>query len=240
MLRELPSVTHHPRPAESAPAGDAELAPLKALDDPRPLRILDFDSECRPDAYLGGDLTTRSLTGIAAQFVGHDVMWCECIVAGGHRHYEQLRAMLEGFRALYDAADIVTGHNIVRHDLPIISGSMIYCGLPPLDPKLASDTLLHGPKSGLVFSRSQENLGDMFAILSDKYHMNNARWKRANTLDPEHADETRRRVTDDVRMHLDLRAAMIENDLLGPAKLWHPGGRRIPPKRGITSVGTAS
>lgn len=197
----------------------------------RPLRILDFDSECRPDAYLGGDFTTRSLTGIAAKFIGEDgPVWCECIYAGGRPHREQLREMLEGFRALYDAADVVTGHNILRHDLPIISGAMVYCGMPKLGEKTASDTLLHGPKSGLSFSRSQENFGDLLGILADKYHMNNANWKRANTLDADQVALTRERVTSDVIMHMELRAAMIERDYLGRETVWSPGG-------GATSAG---
>jgi len=220
LLKPLPRVTIHPRPVE--PEQPAPLPHFVELPGPRAPRVLDFDSECRPDAYLGGDITTRSLTGIAAQFIGEPDMWCECIVAGGSPHFDQLVAMLEGFRELYDAADMVTGHNIVRHDLPIISGALVYCGRPPLEPKLASDTLLHGPKSGLSFSRSQENFGDLLGIASDKYHMNNARWKRANTLDAEQVALTRERVTSDVRMHIELREAMVGRGLLRAPRMWRP------------------
>lgn len=228
MLRRLPSATTRPRRTAAAPeVPGPDLPALVPLPEPRPLRVLDFDSECRPDAYLGGDLTTRSLTGIAARFVGEATTWCRVISASEHKTFaEQSIAMLTEFVELYDAADMVTGHNIRRHDLPIISGACMYFGLPPLSPKLTSDTLRDMPKRGLVFSASQENLGDMLDVLDDKYHMNNARWKRANTL--EGVELTRARVVSDVEMHLQVRAAMLArrrpdgSPLLGPPRRWNP------------------
>jgi hypothetical protein len=130
--------------------------------------------------------------------------------------------MLEGFRLMYDAADIVTGHNIIRYDLPVISGSMVYCGLPKLAPKLAQDTLLHGPKSALTYSRSMENMADMLGVLEGKHHMTNSEWKRVNTLDAHLLGETVARVTGDVSLHIQLRAAMIEAGVLKDAKMWRP------------------
>jgi hypothetical protein len=228
MLRRLPSATTRPRRTAATPtAPGPDLPALVPLAEPRPLRVLDLDSECRPDAYLGGDLTTRSLTGIAAQFIGEPATWCRVILATESTTFaEQSIAMLQEFVELYDAADMVTGHNIRRHDLPIISGACMYFGLPPLSPKLTSDTLRDIPKRGLVFSGSQENLGDMLDVLDDKYHMNNARWKRANTL--EGADLTRARVTSDVHMHVQVRAALLVRSrpngapLLGPPRIWNP------------------
>ena len=51
--------------------------------------------------------------------------------------------MLVGFRKMYDEADMVTGHYILRHDLPILNSAYIENGLPPLDAKLVQDTKVH-------------------------------------------------------------------------------------------------
>lgn len=188
----------------------------------RPLNILDFDCEARPDAYLGGDLTTRSLTAIAAGWVGEDAIESVCLVAGGHPHAEQTKHMLEWFRGLYDEADIVTGHNVVKYDLPVINGHMILHGLEPLGETMASDTLLHTPSVALSYSRSLENMADMLGVLSGKHHMSNAAWKRVNTLDTHLIDDARERVTSDVDLHKQVRAACIERGLLKPPKPWRP------------------
>lgn len=211
------SPIHHPTGRGDRVA--ATLPRLRVVAEPRPARILDIDSECRPDAYLGSDYTTRSLTGIAAQFIGEPVMWCRVVTAKSRRSFAaQSRQMLTEFVALYNEADIVTGHNIRRHDLPIINASCIYYGLPPLGAKKTSDTLLDMPRAAQVFSRSQENLGDMFDVLADKYHMNNARWKRANLL--EDPTVTRERVMSDVEMHIELRGKMLERGVLKAAPRW--------------------
>lgn len=189
----------------------------------KPLRILDFDCEARPDAYLGGDLTTRSLTAIAWQFIGTSKPSAVAIVAGGYPHATQMRNMLEDFRAAYDAADMVTGHNLIRYDLPVINGHMAYHGLKPLAPKLAQDTLLHGPKSALAFSRSLENMAQMLGVAGrGKHHMSNTTWKVANTLDPAGVEETLERVTSDVLLHIDVRQTMLDRGLLKPPKMWRP------------------
>jgi len=203
--------------------------------DGRKLRTLDIDSECMPDAYLGGDFTTRRVTGIAWQFIGEPEMNVSLLkrfeVVGRGRNKRILGTdrdfhvpMIQAFREAYDAADVVTGHNIIRHDLPIINGLSIYYGFGALPDKLASDTLAHTPRVGYVFSRSQEVFGDTMGVLADKFHMNNAMWKRANTLDPEQVALTEERVTSDVRMHIEFRAALIRDGLLAVPTLWSAGG----------------
>ena len=84
----------------------------------RKLRILDLDIENRPLSYLGQDFTTRDLTAIA---------WCwdgkpksvECRLLGR----DNMQVAFEEFRGFYDEADMVTGHYLRVHDLPVISGA---------------------------------------------------------------------------------------------------------------------
>lgn len=197
-------------------------------------RILDWDIEARPLAYLGGDFTTGEPTAIAASFVGEKKVHSWYLTAGDMRTDGTFRTavteMLLGFVKLYNEADIVTGHYIVMFDLPKINGALVENGLPMLKPKLASDTKVHLSRlSGI--SKSQENLGQMLHTLDDgkkwkylssKEHMNNALWRQANRLTAEGVAETKRRVEGDVKQHKELRLALIEAGVLKPPSVWRP------------------
>jgi hypothetical protein len=177
------------------------------------LRILDFDIENRPLSYLGMDFTTSDITAIAAGWTDQTKVHCWAL---GESTSEE---MLEGFLALYDEADIVTGHYIRGHDLPIINGALAEFGYPPLGPKLTSDT-----KNDLVrrkgISASQESLSDMLGLPAPKVQMSQAKWREANRLTPEGIAHTKTRVIGDIRQHKQLRAALIEAGLLGPPREW--------------------
>jgi hypothetical protein len=181
------------------------------------LRILDFDIENRPLSYLGQDFTTAEITAIAACFTD-DRKSLRCWLLGR----DEPVAMLEGFRAMYDAADMVTGHYIRKHDLPIINGAMVELGLPCLAPKLTCDTKLDLVRKGPVISGSQENLCQMLGLPQPKIHMNNALWREANRLTPKGLKATEKRAVGDVIQHMALRLALVKRDLLGPPRQWRP------------------
>lgn len=181
----------------------------------KPLRILDFDLENRPLTYLGQDFTTADVTAVAAGWADQKKVhvWCLGEVTAA--------VMLAGFKALYDEADVVTGHFIRNHDLPLINGALIEYGLPTLGPKLTSDT-----KNDLVrrkgVSVSQEALADMLGVTAPKEGMSQKHWRAANRLTPNGIQETKRRVVGDVRQHKELRARLAAAGLLGPPKVWRP------------------
>lgn len=192
----------------------------------RRVRILDFDCECRPIAWYGGDWVTKQPTAIAWKFVG-ERGGIEVAVIGESYDTRQVLGeeaeMLERFVAAYDAADIVTGHYIRGFDLPLLNGALMRLGLPLLGTKLTQDT-----KGDLVrgqgLSKSQENLGAMFELRHPKVPMTTALWAEANMLLPEGIEATRRRVVGDVRQHVELRATMLDRGLLAPASPWSAGG----------------
>jgi len=175
------------------------------------LRILDFDIENRPLSYLGMDFTTSDITSIAAGWADEKKVYCWAL---GEVTTE---AMLEGFLGLYDQADVVTGHFIRGHDLPIINGALAEFGYPPLTAKLTSDT-----KNDLVkrkgVSASQESLADMLGVSAPKIQMSQAKWRSANRLTAAGIAETKRRVIGDIRQHKQLRVALIAAGLLGPPR----------------------
>lgn len=191
----------------------------------RRVRILDFDCECRPIAWYGGDWVTKQPTAIAWTFVGERGP-VEVAVIGEsfdtRRVLDEERAMLERFREAYDAADIVTGHFIRGFDLPLLNGALMRLGLPLLGSKLTHDTKLDLVK-GQGISKSQENLGAMYELRHPKVPMNTASWMAGNLLLPHGIEATKKRVVGDVRQHVELRAIMLERGHLGAPVAWSSG-----------------
>ena len=182
------------------------------------VRILDFDIENRPLSYLGQDYTTAEITAIAYCWADQPKMQVTCWLLG----LDDPQAMLVGFRMVYDSADMVTGHYIRMHDLPIINGALIERGLAPLDEKLTCDTKLDLVKKGPVFSASQENLCAMLGLPAPKIHMNTVMWREANRLTPAGLKLTAKRAVGDVIQHMALRRELVRRDLLSVPKVWRP------------------
>lgn len=184
--------------------------------------ILDFDCECRPLAWYGGDQVTKQPTAIAWKFIdGFHATEVAYIGASDRssRVIDEEIEMLEAFREAYEDADIVTGHYIRGFDLPLLQGAMMRLGLPLLGPKLAQDT-----KNDLVaaqgISKSQENLGAMYELKHPKVGMNTTLWGLGNMLIPEGIAATVERVIGDVEQHVELRREMLVLGHLGAPALY--------------------
>lgn len=182
----------------------------------RPARILDFDIENRPLSYWQPDRPTAEITAIAfawADYPAHVQVW----LLGR----DDPKEMLEEFVEFYDAADIVTGHYVRKHDLPIIQGALLEFGLPMLKAKLVQDTKLDMVKKADI-PATQEHLADMLGLESPKVHMTQASWREANRLTPDGLKLTQERVVGDVRQHMELRLAMLKAGWLHPPRMWRP------------------
>lgn len=184
--------------------------------DERTLRILDFDIECRPLNYAGQDFTNAEVTAIACGWADSDHIECWSLA-----HDKTMLGALGLFKAFWQEADMVTGHFIRKFDLPVLNGSCLEHGVPPLTPKLTCDTYLDLIKRKDV-SASQENLGRMLGLEAPKVGMSQVDWREANRLTPEGIAKTRERVIGDVRQHKQLRLALIKRGLLKPPKTWTP------------------
>lgn len=190
-----------------------------------PQRILDFDLENRPLNYLGSDWTGAEITAIAWSWVGSPKVEALLLTPSGYWEDNAgvLRPMLNGlewFRSKLIEADMVTGHYIRKHDLPLLNSAFMEHGLDPLPPKLVQDT-----QQDLVrrkdLSASQENLAAMFGLPEAKHHMDQTEWRTANRLGAEGRDKSRKRVVDDVIQHKALRTALIERKLLRAPRMWY-------------------
>lgn len=182
------------------------------------LKILSFDIENRPLSYWYDGQTTAQITAIASCWVGRPNSM-RCSVLSLDPASED--TLLAGFLRRYNEADMVTGHYIIRHDLPIISGALLEKGQPPLRSKLVSDTRAHLKKRKDV-PASQEALAAFLGLDNQKYLMTQGRWRAANRLTPAGIRYTKRRVIADVRGQMEMRAKLIELGWLTRPKMWYP------------------
>jgi hypothetical protein len=116
---------------------------------------------------------------------------------------------------------MVTGHYILRHDIPIIQAHMMEYNLTPLGEKLVHDTKVHMIKKQDQ-PATQEYLAEMLHVMAPKVHMTQHDWREANRLTPEGLKKTEHRVSGDVIQHKMLRMAMIRHGMLHPPKVWRP------------------
>lgn len=190
------------------------------------LAILDFDVECRPMAWYGGDWVTKEITAIAWRFVDEPEESTQCWLLGPSKTWKQhqLRKAkgMQMFLRAYNKADVVTGHYIRGFDLPLVNGTCVRLGLPPLSAKLAHDT-----KGDLIrmsgLSKSQENLAAYFDLHHAKEKMNTHTWEIANSLVEEGRAETRRRVVGDVNQHIEFREDLLLRGALRVPMIWTSG-----------------
>jgi hypothetical protein len=189
----------------------------------RPMRILDFDIENRPLTYLGSDFTTAEVTAISWAWV--DTHEDVTVYLLGET---ELPEILRAFLKVYDEADVVMGHFIRGHDLPMIQGALMEFQMPALGDKMTQDTKLDLMRSKGI-SKSQESLGAMWNLDTPKVQMNQSKWRAANRLSPEGLAMVRERVTGDVKQNIALRKRARELGYLGPPRWWRGGSARLDP-----------
>lgn len=181
----------------------------------RRVKILDFDIENRPLSYWYDDRPTAEVTAIAWSLSGSDKV--EVRLLGKHDPTDMFKDFLDA----YNEADLVTGHYIRKHDLPILNGAMIEYGFPPLSAKLTIDTKLDLVTQGDL-PATQEHLAEMFGLTEKKEHMTQKMWREANRLTKDGLKATETRVKGDVVQHKALRMVLAEKGLLGRPVTWRP------------------
>jgi len=206
-IKLKPQIHPEPRPPLEVSNIQVQVSPVEQ-------KVLDFDIECRPLAWLGGDFVTKEITAIAAKFLDEDPIYCWLLGV------DEPERMLVEFVELYDRADVVTGHYIRGYDLPTINGALHEYGQPPLDTKLTHDTKLDLIKQQGI-SGSQENLAAMLGITAPKIQMNNVKWREANRLTEDGLRLTRERAVGDILQHIELRQALMDQGWIGLPKIWH-------------------
>src|SRR5688572_13747834 len=99
------------------------LRPARVSLQSRPQRVLDLDIENRPLTYLWSDFTTAEVTAIAWAWADRPEDVTVYLLGE-----TELPFILRAFCAAYDQADLVTGHFLRGHDLPMINGALMELG----------------------------------------------------------------------------------------------------------------
>lgn len=215
------------RPLRISPAGSPVVRRYQPVTMPlagrlaEPRTILDFDIETRRVGFhTAGKFAPDGCEPIAIAWALPDDQ--PTVLTMDPRWSERTMVnMLERFREQWDDADMVTGHYVLRFDIPVINGAMLEFGLKPLAPKLVHDTKVHLFRRGAV-SCSQENLAIMRKIEERKFGMADANWRNAARLTPAAMELTRERVVADVKQHWALRQSLVEDGYMRQPTVYRP------------------
>ena len=184
-----------------------------------PLRILDYDVETVAAGFADPNWVPQRITAIAWSWVGEDHVECVTRLEGAEH-------MLDSFLEAYDAADMVTGHNLIRFDQPIVSAECLRLGLEPLGAKMVQDTMRLVKAKG--FKKGQDNLATLVGVPYRKLSLDWQDWEDAYEWDRLIAGDrvawkvVRDRVTSDVLQHKLMRIELIMRGWLKPPILWRP------------------
>jgi DNA polymerase elongation subunit (family B) len=182
-------------------------------------RILDFDIETIAAGFADPEWVPQKITCVAWSWIGSDVVESRvCGPAGIFGKPERRAKMLAPLLAALAEADMVTGHNIRRFDLPVIQAEVMRLGLPSLEPVLAQDTIKLRASKG--FKKGQDNLGRLYRIADEKLALDWQAWQDA--YDEDGWQTIRDRAESDVAMHKQLREALLELDYLKEPRRWAP------------------
>jgi DNA polymerase elongation subunit (family B) len=179
-------------------------------------RLLDFDVETVAAGYADPQWVPSTVTAWAFSW-GQDIQ-VEALPVADFYDVEARRAFL---RPLLDAlaqADVVTGHNVCRFDLPILQAECMRLGLPSLSTVLVQDTIRLPRAKG--FKKGQDNLGVLLDVPLGKLPLNFQQWAEAYAEPNLHT--VKERVAGDVRQHMLIREQMRVRGWLRPPRMWSP------------------
>jgi DNA polymerase elongation subunit (family B) len=186
----------------------------------RYLRVLDFDVETIAAGFADPEWVPQKITCVAWSWIGSDdvsVLTCGGS-AGLYERPEKRRRMLDRFRRVLARADIVTGHNLLRFDLPVLNAEYMRLGLEPLQSVHVQDTMRIKRSKG--FKKGQDNLAGLVQTFERKQAMDWQQWEDA------YAEPgwplVKSRAVSDVVMHKQLREQMIDRGWLRPMVRWYP------------------
>lgn len=189
-------------------------------------RALCFDLENRPLAYWYDGQTTSEITAFGWKWTDERHVRTMLLRPDGDFTSDENAVIpremaYQLFTAEMAAAGVVYGHNIRRHDLPMLDAGLLRLQLPMLPPMRTTDTCRDLPKTAGV-SKSLENMAAMYGLRGDKLKMSQPMWEDANRLTDGGIELARKRVASDVLLQERLRAKLIKLGLLKNARAWRP------------------
>lgn len=176
--------------------------------------ILVFDSECRPMHYSEYRAESQ-ITGLAWSWLNSETTHVHTL----RQDLVNEQDMLYEFFLSFNRADVVVGHYIRKHDLPLLSDHAFRFGMKMKSPIQTQDTMMDFVKvKGL--GKSQDNLSVTLGLPEIKHHMTGADWRVANALTEEGRAGTRTRVVSDVEQNKALYRELSSKGALKMPKAW--------------------
>ena len=192
---------------------------MKVIVHKRPARILDFDVETIAAGFADPNWVPQKITCVAWSWIGEDDVHSTICTTAGLYERPKLRAkMLQPLLVAITQADMVTGHNLVRFDLPVINAECLRLGLEPIGEVLVQDTMNLVRTKG--FKKGQDNIGQLLRIPAEKQAMTWQQWQDA--YEERGWRGIRSRAESDVVMHKQMRARLLELGWLKAPRRWRP------------------
>ncbi len=184
-----------------------------------PERILDFDVETIAAGFADPDWVPQKITCVAWSWVGEEKVYSFIATSEGlFSRPERRRNMLDRLLAAIEEADMLTGHNIMRFDLPVINAEAMRLKLPPVGQKLCQDTMKLKRSKG--FKKGQDNLIELLGVPIPKMALSWQGWQLA--YEEKGWEGIVRRCESDVLGHKLLREKLLERGWLKPPTTWRP------------------
>ena len=180
-------------------------------------RTLDFDLETVAAGYADPEWVPNTVTAWA--FSWGDTVEVDALPVKYLYDRKARRRFLQPLLDAIDDADVLTGHNVIRFDLPVLQAEVMRLELPSLPRKLVQDTIRLPRSKG--FKKGQDNLAVLMQVEAEKLPLNFEQWAAAYA---EPGLETvKERVGGDVRQHMLIRDQMRARGWLAAPRMWGPG-----------------
>lgn len=189
---------------------------LSRLPEPRRWRVLDFDIETLAAGFADPDWVPQKITIAAWSWLGSKEVFS---VSTGKAGFFDRRLRVKALAPLVDAileADVLTGHNIMRFDLPVLNAELIRAGQAGLPSLWVQDTIRFPKAKGL--KKSQDDLSVMTGTGQKKLTMNWEQWDRA--YEERGWPVPLKRCETDVTAHKKLYKALSDQGVLDRPRRW--------------------
>lgn len=198
------------------PKRPSTLTKLAPLPPSTPLRVLDFDIETVAAGFADPQWVPNRTICWAYCWVGEKEAKVSALPVADFYNHEARAAFLRPLFDIIAEADVLTGHNIVRFDLPVLNAECMLLGLPTIGAKLVQDTIKLPKSKG--FKKGQDNMSHALGVKEEKLPLSWAQWEAAYA-EPDLAT-VKERCASDVLMHIQMREKMRQVGLLGPPRMW--------------------
>ena len=183
-------------------------------------RVLDFDLETLAAGFADPQWVPQKITVASWSWVDEEEIHTVITTKEGFFSREiRAREVLAPLVEVIEQADMLTGHNLLRFDLPVLNAELLRCGLPSLKKVKVQDTIRLAKTKGL--KKGQDDLSVMASGSLKKKTMNWEEWDRAYEEDS--WDEIIERCESDILQHKELRLYLLKNNYLRPPQIWYPG-----------------